>query len=92
MAAHSLQVLMIQSFVPLFQLLPRVLRAVGHVTIQKKFEALREDTVDAPGIIEHHCAATWFGMSTDSDQGAECSCCLNLLVEDLSAKRDSHRG
>ena len=41
----------------------RVLRAVGHVAIQNRFEALREDI----------CAATWFDMSTDSDQGVECS-------------------
>ena len=47
------------------------MRAVGHVTIQNRFEAPREDTV--LGMNEPHCAATWFDMSTDSDQGAECS-------------------
>ena len=61
---------MIQRFVPLFQLLPEF---CAHVTIQNRFEALREDNVDVPGMNESHCAATWFDMSTDSDQGAECS-------------------
>ena len=51
----------------------RVLRAVGHITIQNRFEALREDIVDVLGMHEPHCAATWFDMSTDSDKGVECS-------------------
>ena len=50
---------------------PRDLRVVGRMTIQNRFEALGKDIVDAPGLNDTHCAATWFDVSTDSDQGAE---------------------
>ena len=68
-SALDAEICTICTIVPAFS---RVLGAVGHVTIQNRFEALRED-VDVPCMDEPHCAATWFDMSTDSDQCVECS-------------------
>ena len=73
---------------------PRTLHAVGRVTIQNRFEALSEDTIDvADEVDELHCAPTWFDSSrTEGSAGDHRSVALGQCEAVPASSNADFRG